>query len=183
MPSTGRRSSADARPCPYNPLARVGLLGACSTAWKPPEITYDDTPRKAVLSPDPPKSVRIVEIPKPLPLPGQLKPIPAETRRLRPPIPALASSTRTAKRACSQHAPAISMPSRCIPSQMARSTSSMPRPARSPTSRSRPESSLSARSGRRGRHRAMGDWRHRERNGSVQTGSHPDQADPAGSRH
>jgi P-type conjugative transfer protein TrbG len=50
-------------------------LGACST-WKPPEITYDDTPRQAVLAPDPPKPVEIVQLPQPLPLPGQLKPIP-----------------------------------------------------------------------------------------------------------
>ena len=50
-------------------------LGACST-WKPPEISYDDTPRPAVLQPDPPKPVQIVELPQPLPLPGQLKPIP-----------------------------------------------------------------------------------------------------------
>ena len=61
------------------PLATLLLastsLGACST-WKPPEISYDDTPRKAVFSPDPPKPVRIVEVPKLLPLPGQLKPIP-----------------------------------------------------------------------------------------------------------
>jgi type IV secretion system protein VirB9 len=51
-------------------------LGACATAWKPPEISYDDTPRQALLQPDPPKPVQIVEIPKLLPLPGQLKPIP-----------------------------------------------------------------------------------------------------------
>jgi len=50
-------------------------LGACST-WKPPEISYDDTLRQAVLQPDPPKPVQIVELPKLLPLPGQLKPIP-----------------------------------------------------------------------------------------------------------
>jgi P-type conjugative transfer protein TrbG len=50
-------------------------LGACST-WTPPKITYDDTPREAVLTPDPPKPVEIVELPEPLPLPGQLKPIP-----------------------------------------------------------------------------------------------------------
>src|SRR5580658_3411999 len=60
-------------------LASVSL-GACSTVWKPPEISYDDTPRKAVLSPDPPKPVRIVELPKLLPLPGQLKPIPGAKR-------------------------------------------------------------------------------------------------------
>ena len=77
------------RPCPQLvqgarlmrtlPLATLLLasasLGACST-WKPPAITYDDTPRQAVLQPDPPKSVQVVEVPKLLPLPGQLKPIP-----------------------------------------------------------------------------------------------------------
>ncbi len=61
------------------PLATLLLasvsLGACST-WKPPEISYDDTPRQAVLQPDPPKPVQIVELPKLLPLPDQLKPIP-----------------------------------------------------------------------------------------------------------
>jgi type IV secretion system protein VirB9 len=61
------------------PLATLLLactsLGACST-WKPPEITYDNTPKQAVQQPDPPKPVQIVEVPKPLPLPDQLKPIP-----------------------------------------------------------------------------------------------------------
>jgi type IV secretion system protein VirB9 len=50
-------------------------LGACSP-WKPPQIAYDDTPRPAVLQPDPPKPVEVVELPKLLPLPGQLKPLP-----------------------------------------------------------------------------------------------------------
>jgi type IV secretion system protein VirB9 len=61
------------------PLATLLLasvsLGACST-WKPPEISYDDTPRQAVLEPSPPKPVQVVELPKLLPLPGQLKPRP-----------------------------------------------------------------------------------------------------------
>jgi P-type conjugative transfer protein TrbG len=47
-------------------------LAACST-WKPPAISYDDTPRQAVLAPNPPKPIEVVELPKPLPLPGQLK--------------------------------------------------------------------------------------------------------------
>jgi type IV secretion system protein VirB9 len=55
-------------------LASVSL-GACST-WKPPEISYDDTPRQAVLEPNPPKPVQVVELPRLLPLPGQLKPRP-----------------------------------------------------------------------------------------------------------
>jgi type IV secretion system protein VirB9 len=50
-------------------------LGACSP-WKPPQIAYDDTPRPAVLQPDPPKPVEVVEMPKLLPLPGQLKRLP-----------------------------------------------------------------------------------------------------------
>ena len=62
------------------PLATLLLasasLGACSTAYKPPVISYDETPHQAVLAPDPPKPVQIVELPKPLPLPGQLKPLP-----------------------------------------------------------------------------------------------------------
>ena len=47
-------------------------LGACST-WTPPQIHYDDTPRQAVIQSDPPKPVEIVEVPRLLPLPGQLK--------------------------------------------------------------------------------------------------------------
>jgi len=58
------------------PLLASVSLAACSNAWRPPEIKYDDTPRQAVLQPDPPKPVQIVELPKPLPLPGQLKPLP-----------------------------------------------------------------------------------------------------------
>jgi type IV secretion system protein VirB9 len=57
-------------------------LGACATKWKPPEISYDDTPKQAVLQPDPPKPVQIVELPKPLPLPGQLKPLPGTAKAL-----------------------------------------------------------------------------------------------------
>lgn len=50
-------------------------LAACSS-WKPPAIRYDDTPRQAVLTPELPKPVQVVALPEPLPLPGQLKPIP-----------------------------------------------------------------------------------------------------------
>jgi type IV secretion system protein VirB9 len=40
----------------------------------PPEISYDDA-APAVIAADPPKPVQVVELPKPLPLPGQLKPV------------------------------------------------------------------------------------------------------------
>lgn len=53
-------------------------LAACSHAWTPPEITYDaaEVPQAAVLEVEPPKAVEIVQIPTPLPLPGQLRPVP-----------------------------------------------------------------------------------------------------------
>src|SRR5262245_64742767 len=69
------------------PLLASASLAACSTAWKPPEIKYDDTPRRAVLQPDPPKPIQIVELPKPLPLPGQLKPLPGPKARPDPADP------------------------------------------------------------------------------------------------
>jgi type IV secretion system protein VirB9 len=54
-------------------LMSTALTG-CAT-FKPPLIGYDDEQR-AVLQADPPKPVQVVELPKPLPLPGQLKPLP-----------------------------------------------------------------------------------------------------------
>jgi len=50
-------------------------LAGCAT-FKPPQISYDDE-RPAVLEGEPPKPVQVVELPKLLPLPGQLKPLPA----------------------------------------------------------------------------------------------------------
>jgi type IV secretion system protein TrbG len=58
-------------------LASVGLC-ACGT-FKPPQISYDDPPAEpALIEADPPKPVQVVEIPKLLPLPGQLKPLPGQ---------------------------------------------------------------------------------------------------------
>ncbi|WP_052192340.1 MULTISPECIES: P-type conjugative transfer protein TrbG [unclassified Sphingomonas] len=58
-------------------------LAGCATAQKPPEISYDDA-APAVQTVDPPAPVQVVELPRPLPLPGQMKPV--EERR-RPPEP------------------------------------------------------------------------------------------------
>jgi type IV secretion system protein VirB9 len=53
----------------------VATLAGCST-FKPPQISYDDPPfEPAVVETEPPKPVQVVEIPKLLPLPGQLKPL------------------------------------------------------------------------------------------------------------
>jgi len=65
-------------PKPIFPLLLIsaGALAGCASKFTPPDISYDDA-APAALTADPPKPVRIVELPKPLPLPGQLKPIKA----------------------------------------------------------------------------------------------------------
>ena len=55
-------------------IAGLALVG-CTVPFKPPDISYDDA-APAVLTTDPPKPVEVVELPKLLPLPGQLKPLP-----------------------------------------------------------------------------------------------------------
>jgi type IV secretion system protein VirB9 len=55
-------------------LATAALAGC--TTFRVPQISYDDPPQPAVLETEPPKPVQMVEIPKLLPLPGQLKPLP-----------------------------------------------------------------------------------------------------------
>lgn len=58
-------------------FAIAGLLAACAQKKPPPEITYDhDDFGPAVERPEPPRPVRVVAVPEPLPLPGQLKPLP-----------------------------------------------------------------------------------------------------------
>ena len=116
-------------------LVRVSL-GACST-WKPPEISYDDTPqpggaaaRSAQAGADRGSSASPCRCPASSSRCRRRRP-----RRPKPPIRARASSRPMARRACSRRAPATSTPSRSIPSPTARSIRSMPRPARSPTSR------------------------------------------------
>jgi len=55
-------------------LSSIGLA-ACAT-FRPPEISYDNDPQAALFQGEPPRPVEVVEIPKPLPLPGQLKAVP-----------------------------------------------------------------------------------------------------------
>lgn len=58
------------------PLLLLGAaaLGGCAQKLIPPDITYDEF-MPATLAGDPPAPVTVVELPQPLPLPGQLKPI------------------------------------------------------------------------------------------------------------
>jgi type IV secretion system protein TrbG len=55
-------------------LMSVTVMGGCAHNFIPPEINYDSA-APAKLSVDPPPPIKIVELPKPLPLPGQLKPL------------------------------------------------------------------------------------------------------------
>lgn len=57
-------------------LMSVTALGGCAHNFIPPDINYDAV-EPATLTVDPPAPVKIVELPKPLPLPGQLKPLPS----------------------------------------------------------------------------------------------------------
>ena len=66
-------------------LLSVSTLGCCTIPLRPPpQISYDEETQPAVLVADPPKPVEIVEIPKPLPLPGQLKPVNAARSKPEP---------------------------------------------------------------------------------------------------
>ena len=58
-------------------LTISGLLAACAHKELPPEISYDSADfDAATLAAEPPRPVRIVTLPEPLPLPEQLKPAP-----------------------------------------------------------------------------------------------------------
>ncbi|WP_376705502.1 P-type conjugative transfer protein TrbG [Mesorhizobium sp. ISC25] len=62
-------------------LSASALAGCASKKYIPPQIAYDDAV-PAVRNVDPPAPVKVVEVPKPLPLPGQLKPV--EATKVRP---------------------------------------------------------------------------------------------------
>ena len=55
-------------------LLCMTALAGCATTHRPPEISYDDA-APATLRADPPAPVQVVELPKLLPLPGQMKTI------------------------------------------------------------------------------------------------------------
>src|SRR6266849_10465600 len=69
-------------------LMSSSMLAGCSHLQKPPEIALDDAAEPAVLLADPPAQVEVVELPKPLPLPGQLKLLPRGKHTPEPADPA-----------------------------------------------------------------------------------------------
>ncbi len=58
-------------------LLAAMLLGACATRVEVPEIPILDSPaiKAAKREPEPRRALEVIEVPKPLPLPGQLKPV------------------------------------------------------------------------------------------------------------
>lgn len=75
------------RPLTLVPLVlSTAALAACSTGrWTPPEISYDAAvpPQQAVLADEPDRPTRILTIPEPLPLPGQLMEAPGDSEAAR----------------------------------------------------------------------------------------------------
>lgn len=68
-------------------LLCTSTLAGCATTHKPPEIAYDDA-APAVQTVDPPAPVTVVELPRPLPLPGQMKPVERSRQTPEPTDPA-----------------------------------------------------------------------------------------------
>ncbi|PRD43101.1 P-type conjugative transfer protein TrbG [Phyllobacterium phragmitis] len=67
-------------------LVSAAALAGCAKNYIPPEIDYDNA-APAMLTVDPPGPVKVVELPKPLPLPGQLKPVDGVEENPEPPDP------------------------------------------------------------------------------------------------
>lgn len=61
-------------------ISAAGLAGCATVSAKPPTITYDDAV-PALQASEPIKPVEVVAVPTPLPLPGQLKPVPESAPR------------------------------------------------------------------------------------------------------
>jgi P-type conjugative transfer protein TrbG len=81
------------------PAASALALTACAGKIRPPAISYDPASfHVAKLQADPPAPVRIVTIPQPLPLPGQLQPPPSVKRDDRVPTMRVEAANRAATR-------------------------------------------------------------------------------------
>lgn len=81
----------------------VLALAACASDGVP-SIAYDDDFRPAARIPEPPRPVRIVEVPKPLPLPGQLLRVPgAAASDTSPPTKRVDDANRSATQEPTRH--------------------------------------------------------------------------------
>lgn len=72
-------------------------LAACAGKTPPPAIAYDAADfQPATITPEPLKPVEVVQVPTPLPLPGQLQPPPSVRRDTRPPTARVEAANRAA---------------------------------------------------------------------------------------
>jgi P-type conjugative transfer protein TrbG len=93
--------SSSIRKCAASVAITLAIpLGACATRPDGLEAPYDDlTFQSARPEPEPPKPVTVVEVPKVLPLPGQLKPLPGKGAKEEkiPPEQAIAKANQAAR--------------------------------------------------------------------------------------
>ena len=74
-------------------------LGGCAGATPPPAIALDATRfQPAIREAEPPRPVEIVTVPQPLPLPGQMLPVPSATRETGVPTARVEAANRAATR-------------------------------------------------------------------------------------
>jgi P-type conjugative transfer protein TrbG len=80
-------------------------LAACITTTPPPQIAYDSEDFKpAEIEKEPKKPVKIVQVPKVLPLPGQLQPAPGEIKEdKRPPTERVDDANKAATQEPTKH--------------------------------------------------------------------------------
>ena len=162
----------------------VATLAGCST-FKPPQISYDDPPAEpAVLDKELPKPVQVVEIPRVLPLPGQLKPLSNQRSAPEPPDPKqrvnLANAAARIQPTRRGYLNAVQV----YPFAEGALYQVYSAPGQV-TDIALQEGEQLVGSGpvAAGEHRALDHRRYRERGGDGQEGSHPCQADQTGSRH
>jgi type IV secretion system protein VirB9 len=81
------------------------VLAACATKAPPPVISYDSQDfRPAQVEVEPPRPVTVVEVPKVLPLPGQLQPLPGKSAEdTRPPQERVDDANKAATQEPTKH--------------------------------------------------------------------------------
>lgn len=86
-------------------LASAAALAGCATKQRPPAISYDaDDFQPAKIEREPLKPVKIVEVPKVLPLPGQLQPEPQDVAEdKQPPAARVEEANKDATREPTKH--------------------------------------------------------------------------------
>ena len=161
-------------------------LAACAT-FKPPLIDYDRDPAPAVLDTDPPRPVKVVALRTPLPLPGQLKPLPAGKPAPEPKDPTVRVATANEAARVQPTRDGYINAVQVYPFMEGALYQVYTAPGRSRTSRSRKASARRLRPGRRRRHRPLDHRRYGKRHWTLEKSAYSRQTHAAGphdqSRH